>query len=139
MILLLKLMRSDKIRIDAADVQPGYKSYHQLTEELPEEYRESWHVLLPYAAMCLICLLTGRRAREGLDQLKKSDFQKVYDSETNTHFYQKIRGELTKNHRQTSEDLTKGGKIFFKDNALGKNHYSFFDFNDYKKHSFFET
>ena len=131
MITLLKLMRSDKTNIDAADVQPGYRSYQQLIEELTcEEYKESWHVLLPYCAMALICLLTGRRAREGLDQLKKSDFQKVYDSETKMHFYQKIRGELTKNHRQTSEDLTKGGKIFFKDNALGKNHYSFFDFND---------
>ena len=130
MIILLKLMRSDKTNIDAADIQPGYKSYQQLKEELPEEYKESWHILLPYAAMALICLLTGRRAREGLDQLKKSDFQKVYDSETKMHFYQKIRGELTKNHRQTSEDLTKGGKIFFKDNALGKNHYPFFDFND---------
>ena len=47
MITLLKLMRSDKTNIDAADIQPGYKSYQQLKEELPEEYKESLHILLP--------------------------------------------------------------------------------------------
>ena len=32
-----------------------------------------------------------------------------------------VRGELTKNHRTTDEDLTKGGKLPFKVNEQGKN------------------
>ena len=126
LVLLLKLMKSDKAHIDASDISPGFLDYYALKAQLPEQYRDNWHTLLPYASMWLISLLTGRRAREGLDQLKKADFAKFYDEETKRTVFMKVRGELTKNHRTTDEDLTKGGKIPFKVNEQGKDFDLFF-------------
>ena len=121
MVLTLKLMKSDKAHIDAKDVSPEFMDYFQLKEYLPEGYEQNWHTLLPYLSMWMISLLLGRRGREGLDQLKKSDFEKFHDEDTGVTVFMKVRGELTKNHRTTDQDLAKGGKIPYKVNEQGKN------------------
>ena len=38
--------------------------YNSLVEQLPQEYKNSYHKLIQYGAMFILCLHTARRARE---------------------------------------------------------------------------
>ena len=58
--------------------KPG-ENYEELKKQLPEQYQAQWWKLLPYAAIFLINLLTGRRAVEGLTSMKKDHFARLYD------------------------------------------------------------
>ena len=39
--------------------------YQNLIQQLPQEYRNSYHRLIQYGAMFILCLHTARRGREG--------------------------------------------------------------------------
>ena len=73
--------------------------YFDLVEQLPTEFRDSYHVLIQKVAMYILMAQGARRGREGIDSLKKSHFEKKYDDELEYHYWHKVKGELTKNHR----------------------------------------
>ena len=114
---LTKVMKCEK---------PSHE-YTKLKEEIPSEYKETWHRLLPFGNMFVISLLTGRRGREGLSEMKKNMFQKTFDEDSGVWAYQQVVGEKTKNHRFTDEDLRKGGIIPFMEMESGFNAGEFMD------------
>ena len=73
--------------------------YMENVKKLPLEYQDSYHFLMHYAIIFLLLALFARRGREGIDSLTKSHFEKKFDKKNNYYFYQKVKGELTKNHR----------------------------------------
>ena len=76
---------------------PAYKT---VVEELPENYRERYHELLLRGVMYTIMLFDVRRGREGMVDLKRTSYEKRYNDVLARHYYQKVRGELSKNHRK---------------------------------------
>ena len=99
----------------------GTDSYKEKLEKLPNNYHNTFHYLLQYGAQFIIQLGLGRRAREGITDLKKSALKKFIDPETNAQYYQKVQGEQSKNHQNDREDLRKGGIIPFEANPYGLN------------------
>ena len=93
--------------------------YKELIKDLPMGYEKSYHRLIQYGAIMIICLHTGRRGREGIDELTKSHFMKKTTEEDGVH-YAKIKGELSKNHSKDDQNLDEGGVIPFAENELGK-------------------
>ena len=51
-------------------------------------------------AMFIVLMFDCRRGREGLVDLRKDTWQKRYNEFHKVHFFQKVRGELSKNHRK---------------------------------------
>ena len=96
------------------------EEFQSLLDFLPTGYRNNWHKLVQWGMIFLIMIHHGRRAREGIDQLKKSYFEPYYNSDTGEWVIVKISGERDKNHQEFSENLRKGAVIAFKTYANGK-------------------
>ena len=73
--------------------------YDNEVAKLPENFRTSYHVLLQMAVMYTIIMFDVRRGQEGLAALKRDTYQKEFNQDLRLHYWQKKRGELTKNHR----------------------------------------
>ena len=71
------LLNIQKLLAVVTKVMKCEKPSHEYTKlkedlgELAPEYKETWHRLLPFGNMFNISLLTGRRGREGLSEMKK--------------------------------------------------------------------
>ena len=89
------------------------EEYESMRQELPPAYQENWLPLLGSCALFVIVLFTGRRGNEGLLELKKTAFAKLWDDDTETWAYEKVVGELSKNNQDTDENLANGGCISF--------------------------
>ena len=61
------------------------------------------------------------RGIERIASYKKSDFQILTDEDDGTHYWKLVVGGETKNHKNTDQDMTKGGRIYFKTNNIGLN------------------
>ena len=72
------------------------EEYESLRQELPPAYQENWLPLLGSCALFVIVLFTGRRGNEGLLELKKTAFAKLWDDDTETWAYEKVVGELSR-------------------------------------------
>ena len=71
-------------------------------------------------AIVILQVHLGRRGREGIDLLKKTDFE-IFEHPTVGRYFQKIVGESSKNHKSDSEVLEAGGVIMFETNHFGLN------------------
>ena len=69
-------------------------------------------------AITILQVHFGRRGREGVDLLKKTDIG-IFEHPKVGRYYQKIVGESSKNHQMDSEILEAGGIIMFKVNNFG--------------------
>ena len=90
------------------------KRFLSLLNYLPTGTKNDWHRLVQWGMMFLIVIHHGRRAREGIDSLKKSAFEPYYDANTDMWVIVKVTGERTKNHPEFTENLRKGAVIPFK-------------------------
>ena len=97
---------------------PNDPTYDDILTRIPEEIHDKFHFYAQYGCMMIIMSFFARRGREGMADLKISDFEIITDDFGN-RFYRKNRGELSKNHRTDSEDLDIGGLITFEVNAEG--------------------
>ena len=75
------------------------QKYKDLVAKLPLEDRNNYHFLIQYSAGYLFMSMFARRGSQGIDELTKSHFEVVVDKENNLKFWQKVRGELSKNNR----------------------------------------
>ena len=92
-----------------------------LINQLPESYRGSFNYLAQYGAFFLVVQFLARRGRENLHALKKADFELQQDEDGN-EFFVKVTGELTKNHRNDSENIDElGGILPFMETPEGLN------------------
>ena len=73
--------------------------YQKLVAKLPKGYENCYHFLIQYGVVFIVLSLFGRRAREGIDFLTKSHFQKKYDEENNYSYWKKVLGETSKNYQ----------------------------------------
>ena len=87
---------------------------------LPANWENTYHYLAQYVAIVILEYHLGRRGREGINQLKKTDFD-IFEHPTVGRYYQKIKGEATKNHKTDSEILENGGIVMFATNKYGLN------------------
>ena len=94
--------------------------YQSLLNFLPQGYTDDWHRLVQWGVIFLIMIHHGRRAREGIDQLKKAAFEPIYNAATDTWVIVKTIGEASKNNKTTDQNLEKGPVIRFKTYPNGK-------------------
>ena len=87
---------------------------------LPADWENTYHYLAQYVAIVILEFHLGRRGREGINSLKKSDFD-IFEHPKVGRYYQKIKGEASKNHKMDSEVLENGGIIMFSMNKYGLN------------------
>ena len=73
--------------------------YHNLVSKLPEDYKNDYHFLMQKGMVFMILSLFARRAKEGMDKLTKSHFEKKYCDQNNYHYWKRAKGEKTKNHK----------------------------------------
>lgn len=85
-------------------------------DELPAAYQTKPNLLMQHAVTIIVILSDLRRGREGLAELRKDHFEKKVDHETGQHYFQKTKGELSKNHRNDKENLDNNGLIIKTDN-----------------------
>ena len=113
LVVMTKLMKLEDRTGDA---------YEELQAELPPQYRDLWHELLPFGDLFIITMCTGRRGRQGLYEMKKDMFKIVEDDEheSGRKAFKQEYGELTKNQQMTDEDIRKGGSIPFEEMAETK-------------------
>ena len=71
--------------------------------------------------MYIIVLYDCRRGQEGLVNMTKDFFTKVWDDNTQLFHYEKTRGQSSKNHDADSEDLSNSGIILFSEDEFGYN------------------
>ena len=95
--------------------------YKTWIAKLDEAHRYSWHRLLPYGAMFIMTILTGRRGLEGIEKIKKDMWQKTWNEEFETYQFEKFVGEAQKNQQRTDEDISKNGCIPYTVNEVGLN------------------
>ena len=95
--------------------------FQSLLNFVPDGYEEDWHKLVQWGVIFLIIIHHGRRAREGIDSLKKDAFEPIYNAATDTWVIVKTIGELSKNNQNTNQNLEKGPVIRFKTYPNGKN------------------
>ena len=95
--------------------------YESLLNFLPEGYKDDWHKLVQWGVIFLIMIHHGRRAREGIDKLKKEAFEPIYNAPTDTWVIVKTIGEASKNNKTTDQNLEDGPVIRFKTYPNGKN------------------
>ena len=99
------------------------EEFLSMLDFLPEGSRNDWHRLVQMGVIFIIMIHHGRRAREGIDSLKKEAFEPVYNAATDTWVIVKVLGEISKNNQDTDEDLEKGPVIRFKTYPNGKNNF----------------
>ena len=58
--LLQQIMECDKSR---------HLEYQSLIQKLPQDYKNTYHRLIQYGAMFIVCMHTARRGREGIGKL----------------------------------------------------------------------
>ncbi len=93
-----------------------HKSAMELWNDLPDSYQSKPNLLMQHAVTVTIILADLRRGREGLAELQKDHFEKKVDHETGQHYFQKTKGELSKNHRTDKENMENTGLIIKTDN-----------------------
>ena len=71
--------------------------------------------------MFIIQMHTAGRARERMDTYKISDFELLMDENKGIQYWKLTGGGETKNHKDTDQDMTKGGRIYFEKNLVGLN------------------
>lgn len=99
------------------------EEFLSMLDFLPDGFRYEWHKLVQWGVIFIIMIHHGRRAREGIDSLKKEAFEPVYNAATDTWVIVKVIGEVTKNNQDTDENLEKGPVIRFKTYPNGKNNF----------------
>ena len=97
------------------------ENFKKLIESLPDEFCQTWHTAAQWGVMFLIMKNCARRGREGFDTMTKDHYEKRYDSKSKLYAWKQRKGEKTKNHQTTNQDLSKGGVIPFKTYPNGKN------------------
>ena len=96
------------------------ENFKNLVKSLPDEYHQTWHRIAQWGVMYLIMKNCARRAREGFDIMTKDHFEKRFCSKSKLYAWKQRKGEKTKNHQTTNQDLSKGGVITFKTYPNGK-------------------
>ena len=96
------------------------ENFKNLVESLPVEYPQTWHIIAQFGVMFLIMKNFARRGREGFDIMTKDHYEKRFCSKSKLYAWKQRRGEKTKNHQTTNQDLSKGGVITFKTYPNGK-------------------
>ena len=79
------------------------------------------HYLAQYCAMFIIQMNTAGRGIERMESYKKSDFEIKVDEDTGEQYWKLVVGGETKNHKTTDQDMSKGGRIYFRTNNAGLN------------------
>jgi hypothetical protein len=77
----------------------GTDDYEDAVAKLPAEFRDSYHDLWQMAVMYIVIMFDVRRGREGVSEIRKDAYEKQTNSVTGLHFFQKVVGELSKNHQ----------------------------------------
>ena len=83
------------------------------------------HYLAQFGMMQIIQSHLATRGRERMKDYKRTDFQQLED-ENGIKYWKLVQGGETKNHKSKSEDMTKGGRIYFTPNYAGLNHGQYF-------------
>ena len=96
------------------------ENFKNLVKSLPDEYHQTWHRIAQWGVMYLIMKNCARRGREGFDIMTKDHFEKRFCSKSKLYAWKQRKGEKTKNHQTTNQDLSKGGVITFKTYPNGK-------------------
>ena len=73
--------------------------YRKLVSMLPEDYQDSYHILINYGTMFIIAFQFALRGVEGIAWLKKSHFVKTYEEAGKYHYLKKVFRGLIKQHR----------------------------------------
>ena len=79
------------------------------------------HYLAQYGAMFIIQMHLAGRGIERMESYKRSDFKILVDEDDGTHYWKLTVGGETKNHKTTDQDMSKGGRIYFRPNNIGLN------------------
>ena len=87
--------------------------------KIPQTWENKYHYLAQYITMIILQVNLGRKERDRMDLLKKTDFE-IFKHPKVGRYYQKIVGE-SKYYDADSLVLESGGVIMFKDNEFGLN------------------
>ena len=95
--------------------------YEALLQKLPEQCQKNYHALLQKAVLYIVVMFDCRRGQEGLSAMNKDFFSKEFNESTQMFYYEKTRGEASKNHGSDSEDISNSGIILFDTDEYGYN------------------
>ena len=73
--------------------------YQELFSMLPENFQDSYHVLINFCKMFIVAFQFAMRGVEGIAYLKKCHFEEDFDKENNYRYLKKNFRGLIKNQR----------------------------------------
>ena len=89
----------------------GTASYETLLMELPENWRDKYHVILQYMAQYTITLLLAQRSVESIFLMEVSDLVRVEDELLTFSYWVEAERGSSKNHFADIESCAEGGVI----------------------------
>ena len=96
-------MESNNVDADYEEYQRNVQQYadslHEYFKHLNHNYQDSYQHLLQYCCMYLFMSLFGKRGREGIDLIEKSDFEKKFEEDEGFYYWQRVVIRLSKNHK----------------------------------------
>ena len=105
----------------------GTKEYEDILSRIPADYHEKLNYLLMWGAQLILTLYEVRRGGEGLEELKKKDFNIIEDRIYDFKYIRKMEAEKEKNHKEGSNSACHG-VIPYLDLAEGFNPGQFMEF-----------
>ena len=105
----------------------GKKEYEDILSRIPAEYHDKLNYLLMWGAQLILTLYEVRRGGEGLEELKKKDFDVIEDRIYDFKYIRKVESEKEKNHKEGSNSSCHG-VIPFLDLAEGFNPGEYMEF-----------
>ena len=89
------------------------------------------HYLAQYGMIFIIDMHLASRGIERMDSYEKEDFKIFHDEDSGLNYWKLTKGGELKNHKDTDQDMDKGGRIYFQENSVGFNPGQYFE--DFKK------